>query len=156
VLLHASAAAPNVTVVYSSVLFQRHGETVRAIRAACELRPEVHVAIMLDTKGPEIRTGLLKDHKPVTFVENQDLFISTDYTLEGDATRISCSYPSLPTSVKVGGAILIADGTVVAEVKELRADGVLVRVLNSATIGEKKNMASAAPRLLSFVCVLKG
>jgi pyruvate kinase len=73
-------------------------------------------------------------------VEGQDLYITTDYTLEGDSTRISCSYKSLPTSVAVGSSILIADGSVVCTVKELKDDGVIVTVMNSASIGEKKNM----------------
>jgi pyruvate kinase len=54
---------------------------------------------MLDTKGPEIRTGLLVDHKPVEFVAGQQLEITTDYSIEGDNTRISCSYRSLPETV---------------------------------------------------------
>lgn len=95
---------------------------------------------MLDTKGPEIRTGLLKDHKSITLTEGQDLFITTDYTIEGDSSRIACSYKTLPKSVKVGQQILIADGTLVCEVKELKEDGVLVKVCNNVTIGEKKNM----------------
>ena len=97
-------------------------------------------AISRSSAGPEIRTGLLKGGKAISLVAGQDLLISTDYTLEGDSTRISCSYASLPRSVTVGSSILIADGSVVAEVKELRSDGVVVKVLNAATIGEKKNM----------------
>jgi pyruvate kinase len=94
---------------------------------------------MLDTKGPEIRTGLLAEGK-VTLVEGQDLEIVTDYTIKGDNTRIACSYPTLPTSVKVGSQILIADGTLLCTVKELRAASVVVTVCNNVTIGEKKNM----------------
>ena len=95
---------------------------------------------MLDTKGPEIRTGLLKNHKPVTLREGQDLEISTDYSLEGDDKIISCSYKSLPTSVKPGMQILAADGTLVMNVKECRENSVIVTVCSEVTIGEKKNM----------------
>ena len=95
---------------------------------------------MLDTKDPEIRTGMLVDHKSISLKEGQDLEIVTDYAVLGDATRIACSYPSLPTSVKVGASILIADGTLMCTVKELRAASVLVRVCNNVTLGEKKNM----------------
>ena len=109
----------------------------------CARKPAPHrlaTATSTPAAGPEIRTGLLKGHAPISLVAGQDLTICTDYSIEGDSTRISCSYPSLPKSVKVGSSILIADGSVVAEVKALLPDGVVVRVLNSATIGEKKNM----------------
>ena len=41
---------------------------------------------MLDTKGPEIRTGILRDGMDVVFAEGQEIDILTDYTLEGDNT----------------------------------------------------------------------
>ena len=47
---------------------------------------------MLDTKGPEIRTGLLVDHQPIELVAGQQLQIVTDYAIEADTTRIACSY----------------------------------------------------------------
>jgi len=74
---------------------------------------------MLDTKGPEIRTGLLVNHEPVTFVAGQDLLILTDYTMEGDNTKIACSYPALPTTVSVGSIIYIADGSLTCVVTEI-------------------------------------
>lgn len=78
-----------------------------------KLRPGHHCAVLLDTKGPEIRTGFLKDHQPVSFQKGQQLQISTDYTLEGDESCIACSYPELPNTVKPGDQILIADGSLV-------------------------------------------
>jgi len=42
-----------------------HGEVVGRLREAFKLRKHLPCAIMLDTKGPEIRTGMLKDHKPI-------------------------------------------------------------------------------------------
>lgn len=83
-----------------------------------KMRPGNQCAILLDTKGPEIRTGFLVDHKPVKFTKGQNLQICTDYTIEGDETRIACSYGELPTSVKPGDEILIADGQLVCRVKE--------------------------------------
>ena len=121
-------------------VLQRHAETVRAIRTAAAQRPGAYIAIMLDTKGPEIRTGLLKGHKPVELKEGQDLEISTDYAAEGDSSMITCSYKALPTSVKPGMQILAADGTLVMRVKECRETSVVVTVCSDVTIGEKKNM----------------
>lgn len=89
------------------------------LREALKQRPDKTCAIMLDTKGPEIRTGLLKDHTPVEFVQGQDLEIVTDYAIEGDNTRIACSYRALPETVQVGSIIYIADGSLTCEVKEI-------------------------------------
>jgi len=103
-------------------------------------RPGNQCAILLDTKGPEIRTGMLVDKGPVSFTKGQNLQILTDYTIEGDESRIACSYPELPTTVKPGDEILIADGSLSCRVKECYEDCVNCEVLNDATIGERKNM----------------
>lgn len=44
---------------------EMHARSLQNLRKAVEARPGCHCAVLLDTKGPEIRTGLLKDHKPV-------------------------------------------------------------------------------------------
>ena len=74
---------------------------------------------MLDTKGPEIRTGKLKDGAPIELVKDQELEITTDYEIEGDNTRIACSYESLPTTVQVGSIMYIADGSLTVKVTEI-------------------------------------
>ena len=76
-------------------------------------------ALMLDTKGPEIRTGMLKDHKPIDLVAGQDLELVTDYSYEGDNKKIACSYQSLPQTVSIGSTIFIADGSITCEVIEI-------------------------------------
>ena len=90
------------------------------LRDALKQRPDKNCAVMLDTKGPEIRTGLLKDHQPVTFEAGQSLRIVTDYSIEGDNTTISCSYRALPETVQVGSIIYIADGSLTCEVTEIQ------------------------------------
>lgn len=82
-------------------------------------RPNKTCAIMLDTKGPEIRTGMLRDNKPVDLVSGQELTIVTDYSIEGDNKKIACSYKSLPSTVNVGSTIFIADGSITCEVFEI-------------------------------------
>ena len=74
---------------------------------------------MLDTKGPEIRTGMLKDGQPIELVMGQTLDIVTDYAIEGDTSQIACSYKSLPQTVQVGSVIYIADGSLTCEVTEI-------------------------------------
>jgi pyruvate kinase len=118
----------------------RHAETVANIRAAADERPGCNVAILLDTKGPEIRTGLLKGHEPIQLKAGQSLVITTDYSFEGDTSKIACSYKKLPTTVKPGDSILAADGSIVMLVEECLEDSVVVTVQNNAKLGEKKNM----------------
>ena len=119
---------------------ETHGKSVDNLRAALKQRPDHTCAVMLDTKGPEIRTGMLKDKK-VTLVAGQSLKLTTNYDYLGDNEMIACSYPDLMNTVKVGQPIFIADGTLTCTVLENDAhDHIVVRVENNVTIGEKKNM----------------
>jgi pyruvate kinase len=62
-------------------------------------------------QGPEIRTGFLKDGKPVKLTKGQELTITTDYSIKGDEKTISMSYNKLPVDLKPGNVILCSDGT---------------------------------------------
>ena len=96
-----------------------HGQSVENLKQALAQRPDKEVAVMLDTKGPEIRTGMLRDNKPIEIVAGQSLKICTDYAIEGDNKQIACSYKSLPQTVHVGSEIFIADGSLTCEVTEV-------------------------------------
>ena len=106
-----------------------------------EVRKElkVPVAILLDTKGPEIRTGELKDHKKVTLKENQT-FVLTTSEVEGDNERVSITYKGLPQDVTAGGQILIDDGLICLEVQETTGTEIVCRVINGGELGEKKGI----------------
>lgn len=106
-----------------------------------EVRKElkVPVAILLDTKGPEIRTGKLKDHKKVTLKENQT-FVLTTSEVEGDNERVSITYKGLPQDVTAGGQILIDDGLICLEVQETTGTEIVCRVINGGELGEKKGI----------------
>ena len=117
-----------------------HGQTVDNLREALKQRPNKTCAIMLDTKGPEIRTGMLRDSKPVDLVCGQELTIVTDASIEGDNRKIACTYKQLPQTVSIGSTIFIADGSLTCEVIEILDGGVKVIVKNSAKLGERKNM----------------
>jgi pyruvate kinase len=70
----------------------------------------------------------------------QTLEITTDYGVEGDNTRICCTYEQLPTSVSVGSKILCDDGSLVMTVLECLPESIIVRVHNDHLLAEKKNM----------------
>ncbi|GAB9469054.1 Pyruvate kinase [Globisporangium polare] len=119
---------------------EMHARSLSNLRKAVEARPGCHCAVLLDTKGPEIRTGLLKGRTPILLQAGQELEITTDYSIEGDTTRIACSYVHLPTSVSPGSKILCDDGSLVMTVLECFTDSIRVQVLNGHLLEEKKNM----------------
>merc|ERR1719446_1367631 len=120
-----------------------HGMVVNNIREAAKKRPGKPVAILLDTKGPEIRSGFFKEGlagKKINLKQGQDLKLMTDYDFKGDETAIACSYKTLPTAVKPGQIILCADGSLSLKVKSCGSDHVVTEVLNNCSLGERKNM----------------
>jgi len=120
---------------------EAHGATVGRIREAAKANPNKPVAIMLDTKGPEIRTGFFREDvgKSIQLEKGQDLKLVTDYSFKGDNTCFALTYEKLPTSVKPGNTILCADGSLSLLVKECGPDWVMTTVMNSCKLGERKN-----------------
>jgi len=103
------------------------------------------LAVMLDTKGPEIRSGFFKEELSggkITLTKGATLTLTTDYSYKGDSTKLACSYDKLPTSVNVGQSILVADGSLVLTVLSCNpTDGTVdCRIENNCKIGERKNM----------------
>jgi pyruvate kinase len=117
-----------------------HGACVARIREAAKQRPEKPCAVLLDTKGPEIRTGFFAEGKTVSLEKGNPLKLTTDYEFKGDATCIACTYKELPTSVGPGNIILCADGSLSLKVTECGADYVMTTVMNNCALGERKNM----------------
>eukprot|EP00924_Labyrinthula_sp_SR-Ha-C_P009548 snap_masked-scaffold_2-processed-gene-27.44-mRNA-1 protein AED:0.02 eAED:0.02 QI:0/-1/0/1/-1/1/1/0/509 len=121
---------------------ESHQQTIDNIQKAREARPDKHVAILLDTKGPEIRTGFLKHSKAELVKDSEVEIVCGDYEYKGDANCFACSYNKLCESVKPGDRILAADGALAMEVLKVRTEekSVVVKMLNSGTLGERKNM----------------
>ena len=92
------------------------------------------IAILLDTKGPEIRTGVIKDDKKVTLVEGQKFTLTTK-DVEGDANRVSITYEGLVEDVEIGKKILIDDGLIELEVKNITDTDIICRVINGVEQG---------------------
>ena len=78
------------------------------------------VSVMLDTKGPSMLTGSLKENKPVELTKGQRFQIVIDQAMDGDATRVSCNYNELCQTVMVGSKILIDNGALECEVTEVQ------------------------------------
>lgn len=93
-------------------------------------------------QGPEIRTGFLKDGKPIQLKQGQEIVVSTDYDLKGDESIISMSYKKLAQDLSPGSVILCSDGTITLTVLECDEQSGFVRCRceNTAFLGERKNV----------------
>ena len=97
------------------------------------------VAILLDTKGPEIRTGVLKGGKKVC-LEAGDKFVLTTKDIEGDKTKVSITYGGLVEDVQIGKKILIDDGLIELTVREKTDTDIICTVDNGGELGERKGV----------------
>ena len=101
------------------------------------------VAILLDTKGPEVRTGLLEDGKKITVSTGDEIVVTaqpTDESFHGNAGHISLDYLNLPSEVEKGSIILIDDGLVGLEVQSVDGNDMHCVVTNGGEIGERKGV----------------
>ena len=99
----------------------------------------IPIASLLDTKGPEIRTGKLKDGNKVTLKEG-DLYTLTTEEIVGDETRGYINYAGLAEDVKPGDRILIDDGLIELHVREVNGTDIVCRIENGGELGEKKGV----------------
>ena len=100
---------------------------------------DLPIAALLDTKGPEIRTGKLKDGKKVTLKEG-DLYTLTTEEIVGDETRGYINYAGLAEDVKPGDRILIDDGLIELHVRKVNGTDIVCRIENGGELGEKKGV----------------
>ncbi len=105
-----------------------------------KLREELNMptAILLDTKGPEIRTG--KFDAPEVLLEEGQTFTITMKDVMGDKERCTVSYKGLANDVKAGDTILIDDGLVGLTVKEINGDDIVCEVQNSGIVKNHKGV----------------
>ena len=106
-----------------------------------QIREEEHsnTAILLDTKGPEIRTGVLKDGKKVMLTPDSTFILSTEEVV-GDSDKVSITYSGLAEDVDRGQKILIDDGLIELEVVKKIGRDIICKVLNGGELGERKGV----------------
>ncbi len=122
---------------FSHGTHEEHRARIDKLRqAAAELGS--NLAVMLDTKGPEIRIGLLKGGK-VTLREGAQVTLTTE-EIEGDENRISVTYKGLPRSVKPGDRVLLADGMIGLRVIEARDAEVDCEVIFGGELTNRKGV----------------
>lgn len=117
-----------------------HPEHLAKVNAVKELNKKLdtNVALMLDTKGPEIRLGLFEDNKKVDLVKGETFTLTTDDIL-GNEKIVSISYKNLPNDVTKGSHILIDDGLVDILVEKVEGNNIVCTVVNSGRISNNKS-----------------
>ncbi len=123
---------------FSHGTHEEHHTRVRMLRQAAKETGKP-VAIMLDTKGPEIRTGLIEDHGTIMLEEGAKIVLTTEQ-VPGTAARLSVSYADLPKDVKPGTHIFIADGLLDLEVEKVTGPEITCSVVSGGELGEHKNV----------------
>jgi len=97
------------------------------------------IAILLDTKGPEIRTGLLEGGQKV-YLEEGNSFTLTNEEIIGNAEKVSITYDGLVNDVSVGGTILIDDGLIELKIKSISAKDIVCEVVNGGELEQRKGV----------------
>ncbi len=109
-------------------------DLIKKVRADMNLP----IAIMLDTKGPEYRIRTFKDGK--VELKEGDTFTFTTDEVEGTKERVSVSYKGLIDNLEVGDRILVNNGLVVFEVKQLAGNDAICTVVTGGTLSNQKSM----------------
>lgn len=115
---------------------EEHGKRIELVKKLRE-KHNKPIGIVLDTKGPEIRTGYFPEK--VELVEGTNFTIVCGEDVDGDATKCNLSYRELYKDVKPGNMILMADGLIGLEVQEVKGTDIHCIVKNSGMISTKKN-----------------
>jgi pyruvate kinase len=134
-LIRAGMNAARLNMAHGDL--EEHRRRIANVRQAARELNE-HIPVLMDIKGPEIRIGTLQ--APSYELQRSERFILTTRQLEGDAARVSVSYPGLPRDVRVGSTILIDDGAIELEVEAVSGEDVVCLIRNQAVLKPRKGV----------------
>lgn len=97
------------------------------------------IASLLDTKGPEIRTGLLRDGEPIVLQAGQPFTLTTRDVI-GSVEEVGVSYANMPSEIARGNDIFIDDGTLHLRVEEIDGQDIHCQVLVGGELGDRKGV----------------
>jgi pyruvate kinase len=97
------------------------------------------ICILQDLQGPKIRTGSLKDHKPVLLQSGSTITI-TPRDILGDATYLATTFKTLAQDVHPGSRVLLSDGKIELSVSKITGDDVECHVVNGGLLGEHQGI----------------
>lgn len=122
---------------FSHGTYEEHRRRIKAIRKAAAETGK-NVAILLDTKGPEIRLGEI-ENEPIHLKTGDNLTLTTE-DFKGNNKRISVTYKELPRDVNPGDNILLADGLISLQVLNVRGAEINCKVKNGGELRSRKGV----------------
>lgn len=133
----ADAGMNVARINFSHGVHAEHAEKIAMVKRVRE-KKGIPLPIMLDTKGPEFRIKTFKNGK-ITLKEG-DAFSFTPEEMEGDETKVSVSYKGICEEMFAGDKILLNNGLMVFEVKEVKKPYVICTVLVGGELSNRKSM----------------
>ncbi|SDE15853.1 pyruvate kinase [Sporomusa acidovorans] len=118
---------------------EEHAKRIVRVREAAN-NVKKPIALMLDTKGPEMRLGLFAEGK--VKLEKGQKFVLTGRDIVGTKEIASVNHKLLPQEVAPGQTILISDGLVSLHIDAVEGDEIITTVNNSGQIGDRKRVAA--------------
>lgn len=115
---------------------EEHRVRIKKIKRIRE-KLDLPVAILLDTKGPEIRLGEMEE--PVELEKGQELILTTEEVL-GNRNKVHVDYIDFPKDVSLGGRVLIDDGLIELHIKDITEKEVITEVYNPGCLSSKKGV----------------
>ncbi|WP_074015791.1 pyruvate kinase PykF [Fusobacterium massiliense] len=119
--------------------YEEHGARIENLRKAIAETGK-RAALLLDTKGPEIRTIKLEGGKDVSIQAGQKFTFTTDKTVIGNNERVAVTYENFAKDLKVGNVVLVDDGLLEMDVQEIVGNEVICVARNSGELGENKGI----------------
>ena len=114
-------------------------ENCRQVEREAPGRP---LALALDTKGPEMRTGVMLNNEDVKIKAGHEMIVTTDeyFADKCSAEHLYIDYKNLPKKVEPGRQIFIDDGILSLRVLRVEGDNVIVRADNNGTLSSRKGV----------------
>ncbi|MBO5566713.1 MAG: pyruvate kinase PykF [Succinivibrio sp.] len=119
--------------------YQEHGGRITNIEAIMKETGRVF-AVMLDTKGPEIRTCKLENGEEISLSSGDKFTIVADAGIVGNKERVGVTYEGLADDMKKGDTVLLDDGLIALTVLDIKGKEIFCEVQNNGVLGEHKGV----------------
>jgi len=131
------AGMDTARINFSHGVYEEHERRINQLK---RIRDElgVPVALILDTKGPEIRVRSFKDGSAV--LENGQYFTLTTNDVEGDEKHVSVTYKDFDSVVKPGTSVMLDDGNIELRVEEIKGPDIICKVRSGAVLKNNKSI----------------